>query len=208
MGSSVVPDADDRRFNHERLCKLLDEREWHNTLSGRTCDICETNHTSYISSFHRLEQLSLNSSSNAKSNCSSMKPSVLSPIAQGAKVSIYDKSLPLDVQNSDDEAKIGSSRRIENNQGHLQIANVLASWSSYYQFQGVDDSSLLALLLHFPITILLGLKLNQCFPNKRSIRIHYLGPRDELSTLGVFMAIEDMLPGMCCLENSAFLDLL
>lgn len=78
----------------------------------------------------------------------------------------------------------------------------LTSWSCYYWHMGIKPSSPIALLLHFPLTLYLGfcmsresrLNIHQQMPNA-NLRIHYLGPREELSILEIFQELLHLIPG-------------
>ncbi|GMH33302.1 hypothetical protein BSKO_01136 [Bryopsis sp. KO-2023] len=69
------------------------------------------------------------------------------------------------------------------------------SWLACYQFFGVGTSSPAALLLHFPLTLFLGISLAGIPKCRPLIRVHYLGPQDELDMLEVFGVLMDLLPG-------------
>lgn len=87
----------------------------------------------------------------------------------------------------------------------------LTSWDSYYKYMNIKPSSPIALLMHFPLTLYLGLWLsresgNQKMPDK-NLKIHYLGPREELAILEVFQQLYHLTPGRnsCMILRNSFL---
>lgn len=84
--------------------------------------------------------------------------------------------------------------------GATNEMNYLGTWADYYTWRNLPLDSPVAILLHWPLTLYHSLKLvaartpNYSRMSKGSLRIHYLGPEQELDQLEVFGELCALLP--------------
>lgn len=76
----------------------------------------------------------------------------------------------------------------------------LETWTDYYMMRGLSFDSPVAILLHWPLTLYhcLNLVAGKSFKNdmltQKVLRVHYLGPNQELDQLEVFAELSAILP--------------
>eukprot|EP00668_Euglena_longa_P012325 GGOE01014765.1.p1 GENE.GGOE01014765.1~~GGOE01014765.1.p1 ORF type:complete len:572 (-),score=170.10 GGOE01014765.1:387-2081(-) len=83
----------------------------------------------------------------------------------------------------------------------LQEAQQVVDWPSYYRCRGLPFSSPVALVLHFPLTVLHVLRLLEArgtldLSPGNEVRIHMVGVAQELDQRFAFQELANLLPGL------------
>lgn len=110
--------------------------------------------------------------------------------------------IPPDRRLSDKELEQCSSYCERNQVGFLR----LRSWRDYYRLRGIPETSPVALLLTFPLTLYYGIAEFGEVPCtvarmlKRPLRVHLVGCKKELKLLDLFKEVSYLMPSDASLE--------
>lgn len=88
----------------------------------------------------------------------------------------------------------------------LSQDEVLGNWQDYYAFRKLPNESLAALLLNYPLTIyhLVASNMSRIIERRgkemQDLRIHYLGPKNEVGQIALWKELLHLLPSFRTIE--------